>query len=102
MLLMKYAYLLLFSYFCLKLRHPNIIAYKEAFFEDSTSSLCIVMEFADGGDLLERINGHKKRKTMFTEQELWRIFIQLVSGLNALHERKIFHRDMKVSLVSNR
>ena len=30
---------------------PNIIAYKEAFFEDSTSSLCIVMEYADDGDL---------------------------------------------------
>ncbi len=35
--------------------HPNIIAYKEAFFEDTTSSLCIVMEQADGGDLLQKI-----------------------------------------------
>ena len=33
------------------LEDPNIIAYKEAFFEDSTSSLCIVMEYADDGDL---------------------------------------------------
>ena len=32
--------------------HPNIIAYKEAFFEDSTASLCIVMEYAQGGDLM--------------------------------------------------
>lgn len=30
---------------------PSIIAYKEAFFEDSSTSLCIVMEFADSGDL---------------------------------------------------
>lgn len=34
------------------IQHPNIIGYKEAFFEEATSSLCIVMEFADGGDLL--------------------------------------------------
>jgi NIMA (never in mitosis gene a)-related kinase len=32
-------------------RHPNVIAYKEAFFEENSSTLCIVMEFADGGDL---------------------------------------------------
>ena len=31
--------------------HENIIGYKEAFFEESSSTLCIVMEFADSGDL---------------------------------------------------
>jgi NIMA (never in mitosis gene a)-related kinase len=30
---------------------PDIVAYKEAFFEDQSSSLCLVMEFADDGDL---------------------------------------------------
>jgi len=34
------------------INHPNVIAYKEAFFENSTNSLCIVMEQADNGDLL--------------------------------------------------
>jgi NIMA (never in mitosis gene a)-related kinase len=29
----------------------NIIGYKEAFFDESSSSLCIIMEFADDGDL---------------------------------------------------
>ena len=28
-----------------------IIAYKEAFFDTQDKALCIVMEFADGGDL---------------------------------------------------
>ena len=32
-------------------RHGSIVGYKEAFFEDSTSCLCIVMEFLDDGDL---------------------------------------------------
>lgn len=31
--------------------HPNIAGYKEAFFEEKTSSLCIVMEYADNGDM---------------------------------------------------
>ena len=28
-----------------------VISYKEAFFEDSSASLCLVMEFLDDGDL---------------------------------------------------
>lgn len=31
--------------------HPNVVAYKEAFFDEESNSLCIVMDFADGGDL---------------------------------------------------
>lgn len=38
------------------INHPNVIGYKEAFFEDSANTLCIVMECADGGDLLQKIN----------------------------------------------
>ena len=38
------------------INHPNVIGYKEAFFEDTSNSLCIVMELADGGDLLQKIN----------------------------------------------
>ena len=33
------------------LQTATIVAYKEAFFEDSSTSLCLVMEFADDGDL---------------------------------------------------
>ena len=36
----------------------TIVGYKEAFFEDSTTSLYIVMEFADGGDLYQKILKH--------------------------------------------
>ena len=35
--------------------HPYIVAYKEAFFEDCSQSLCLVMEFADDGDLYQKI-----------------------------------------------
>lgn len=34
------------------INHPNVIGYKEAFFEDKSNSLCVVMENADGGDVL--------------------------------------------------
>lgn len=34
---------------------PNIISYKSAFFEEFGSTLCILMEYADGGDLAVRV-----------------------------------------------
>jgi NIMA (never in mitosis gene a)-related kinase len=30
---------------------PNVISYHTAFFDNSSATLCIVMEYADGGDL---------------------------------------------------
>ena len=42
------------------INNPKIIAYKEAFFEDSSSSLCLVMEFADDGDLYQKITKQQK------------------------------------------
>jgi len=77
--------------------HSNIIGYKEAFFEDSTSSLCIVMEFADSGDLMNKINSHIKSKTYLKEEELWKMYIQIASALKVLHSLKILHRDLKVN-----
>ena len=38
------------------IEHPNIVAYKEAFFEETSQTLNIVMEYADGGDLQSKIN----------------------------------------------
>lgn len=75
--------------------HPNIIGYKEAFFEDKTNCLCIVMEFADGGDILQLIDQKKKSGSHFSEKMVWHYFIQMVRGLKALHDLKICHRDIK-------
>ena len=33
------------------LHDPNIVSYKEAFLDQGTESLYIVMEYVDGGDL---------------------------------------------------
>jgi NIMA (never in mitosis gene a)-related kinase len=54
------------------------------------------MELADAGDLLQRINVHKRQGTMFQESDLWRMFGEVAKGLKALHDLQIMHRDLKV------
>ena len=49
------------------INHPNVIGYKEAFFEDASNCLCIVMEHADGGDILQVIASKKKNREFFME-----------------------------------
>ena len=81
------------------INHPNVISYKEAFIDQPSSSLCIIMEYADDGDLLERIKHQKKHHKYIKEQEIWSIFIQVVKGLRRIHNLNIMHRDLKSANV---
>ena len=59
------------------IKHDNIIGYKEAFIEQG-KLLCIVMDFANDGDLYQKIVKCKKEKTQFSEETVWRILIGAV------------------------
>ena len=75
--------------------HPNVIGYKEAFWDDKDNSLNIVMEYADDGDLQTKINKMRREKLRFEENLIWSYSIQMIEGLKALHDKKIMHRDLK-------
>ena len=77
------------------LKHKNIIGYKEAFFDDASKTLNIVMEYADGGDISSKIRNNLKRKLIFEEKTIWNWAIQLLEGIQYLHNNKIMHRDLK-------
>ncbi|KAK8891407.1 hypothetical protein M9Y10_028616 [Tritrichomonas musculus] len=71
--------------------HPNVVAYKESFQEKS--SLFIVMEYIDGGDLDKVIQN--QRNKLMEESDILRYFVQIVHVVNYLHTNHILHRDLK-------
>ena len=78
------------------LSHKNIIGYKDAFFDNNSKTLNIVMEFADDGDIASKIKNKLRTKSHFDEDIIWGYLIQILEGLNYLHEKKqIIHRDLK-------
>jgi NIMA (never in mitosis gene a)-related kinase len=80
-------------------KSPYVISYKESFIDEIDQTLCIVMEYADEGDLFQKITLYKKLKTRFDEIDIWKIFLQITKGLHDLHSYNILHRDMKSANV---
>lgn len=78
-----------------KLDCPYIISYIESFF--SEGKLCIVMEYADGGDLATKITAQGRKH--FSEDEILHIFTQLCLAIKYIHDRRILHRDLKCGNV---
>eukprot|EP00931_Biecheleriopsis_adriatica_P104333 TRINITY_DN79016_c0_g1_i1.p1 TRINITY_DN79016_c0_g1~~TRINITY_DN79016_c0_g1_i1.p1 ORF type:complete len:840 (+),score=193.39 TRINITY_DN79016_c0_g1_i1:89-2608(+) len=75
------------------LSHPNIVAYCDSFMEGR--SLCIVMEYADGGDLTALVKKRKEMKSMFPEAEAVLMFSQCCLAIQHVHRKHILHRDLK-------
>ena len=76
-----------------KVSHPNIIKYYSSFLENE--SLCIIMEYAELGDLYSLIKHYKRHQKYFEELVLWRISYEILNGLEYLHNNNIIHRDIK-------
>ncbi|CAL9068723.1 serine/threonine-protein kinase SAPK7-like [Musa acuminata AAA Group] len=72
------------------LRHPNIIRFKEVVL--TRTHLGIVMEYAAGGELFDRISNAGR----FSEDEARYFFQQLICGVSYCHFMQICHRDLKL------
>ncbi|PNW83271.1 hypothetical protein CHLRE_05g232750v5 [Chlamydomonas reinhardtii] len=67
-----------------------IIRYYDSFLEKG--KLYIITEYAANGNLHDYI---KKQKSRLTEDLIWKLYIQILLGLNHMHSKKILHRDIK-------
>ncbi|XP_052195265.1 serine/threonine-protein kinase SRK2E isoform X2 [Diospyros lotus] len=72
------------------LRHPNIVRFKEVIL--TPTHLAIVMEYAAGGELFDRI----RKAERFSEDEARFFFQQLISGVSYCHSMQVCHRDLKL------
>ena len=70
-----------------------IIQYCDSFVDED--QLNIVMEFASAGNLNDVIERGKLSGTQLSENAIWRYLIQLMLGLQHIHNKKIVHRDIK-------
>ena len=77
------------------LNHKNVIGYREAFYDQKSKTLNIVMEYADEGDLSTKIKQAIKKQVFFEESKIWSTLIQILEGLKYLHKSDIIHRDLK-------
>mmetsp|Transcript_57277 Transcript_57277/g.181199 ORF Transcript_57277/g.181199 Transcript_57277/m.181199 type:complete len:147 (+) Transcript_57277:464-904(+) len=78
-------------------KNQHIVSYHEAFIDGNR--LCIVMEYAQQGDLSKMIRKRHKENRPMDEDLIWSYFIQLVRGLASLHANRVLHRDMKAANV---
>jgi len=74
--------------------HPNIIDLLEVLelVQDSKSTLFLVLELVNGGELFERM---KMRDLGTPDDFARRYFTQLLSGIDYCHSQGVVHRDLK-------
>ena len=79
-----------------QLDHSNIIKFKDVFMITKPNNILnIVTEYADDGDLNQKIKKLKEKKSPFREQQIIDYLTQICLALNHIHKKKIIHRDLK-------
>ncbi|KAM9704588.1 serine/threonine-protein kinase Nek2 [Menidia menidia] len=83
-----------------ELKHPNIVRYYDRIIDRTNTTLYIVMEHCEGGDLSSLISRCIKERRYLEEQFVLRVMAQLTLALKECHRRSdgratVLHRDLK-------
>ncbi|XP_068135795.1 serine/threonine-protein kinase Nek2 [Hyperolius riggenbachi] len=83
-----------------ELKHPNIVRYYDRIIDRTNTTLYIVMEYCEGGDLASLIAKCTKERQYLEEDFILRMFAQLALALKDCHKRSdgghtVLHRDLK-------
>ncbi|XP_074560477.1 CBL-interacting protein kinase 32-like isoform X2 [Curcuma longa] len=71
------------------IKHPNVVRINEVM--GSKTKIFIVLEFATGGELFDKIVNHGRMR----EDKARRYFQQLINAVDYCHSRGVYHRDLK-------
>ncbi|CAL8315572.1 unnamed protein product [Boreogadus saida] len=83
-----------------ELKHPNIVRYYDRIIDRTNTTLYIVMEYCEGGDLSTLVAKCIKERRYLEEQFVLRVMAQLMLALKECHRRSdggatVLHRDLK-------
>ncbi|XP_071438577.1 serine/threonine-protein kinase Nek3 isoform X2 [Hetaerina americana] len=80
-----------------ELRHPNIVRYYDRILHKESTTIYIIMEWCEGGDLSTLINKCQRTHTYVDEPFVWKTLYQTSRALQACHGpgRPVLHRDIK-------
>lgn len=76
-----------------RVRHPNVVRFRQVFVRSGW--LCLVMDFADGGDLCAAVKERGKSGAPFEESAVLECFSQVADAVRFVHAQKMVHRDIK-------
>ncbi|NP_001407323.1 serine/threonine-protein kinase Nek2 isoform 4 [Mus musculus] len=87
-----------------ELKHPNIVSYYDRIIDRTNTTLYIVMEYCEGGDLASVISKGTKDRQYLEEEFVLRVMTQLTLALKECHRRSdgghtVLHRDLKPANV---
>ena len=80
-----------------RIKHEHIIQVFD--FEKMDDFLFLVLEYADGGSLLDRLESMRDGGKWIEEFEVLKIGLEVAKGLTELHSHQIVHRDLKPSNI---
>ncbi|XP_077366334.1 serine/threonine-protein kinase Nek2 [Festucalex cinctus] len=83
-----------------ELKHPNIVRYYDRIIDRTNTTLYIVMEYCEGGDLASLIARCIRERRYLDEKFVLRVMAQLMLALKECHRRSdgrptVLHRDLK-------
>ncbi|XP_035666927.1 serine/threonine-protein kinase Nek2-like isoform X1 [Branchiostoma floridae] len=86
-----------------ELKHQHIVRYYDRIIDRSNTTIYIVMEYCEGGDLASLISRCRRERRYLEEDMIWKLFFQICLALKECHNRRdgktFLHRDLKPANV---